>query len=186
MNKFDKLEEGCFYHIYNRGNNKENIFYDDSDYAKFTELIKKYLLEYAEFHSMVLMPNHFHMLIRICLNEPSKVSRQYSNFFNAYTKWFNRKYDRTGSLFTKRFSRKYIDDESYLINVICYIHTNPEKHKFVSDFTQWKYNSYHIFHRSGKSIITRKLVLDLLGEECNSQIAHREYANLIPLKYKVE
>lgn len=79
-----QLEYGTYYHIYNRGNNKIDVFKDEKDYQHFLFLIQKYLLTVADIFCYALMKNHFHLLARIkeskdidflapdYLNEPSK------------------------------------------------------------------------------------------------------------------
>lgn len=60
-----QLEHGKYYHIFNRGNNYENIFNESSDFLRFLELIDIYILSVSEIYSWVLLKNHFHLLVRI-------------------------------------------------------------------------------------------------------------------------
>jgi len=57
--------EGNFYHIYNRGNNRENIFFEENNYYYFLEKYDKYLTNYLETFAYCLLPNHFHLLVRV-------------------------------------------------------------------------------------------------------------------------
>ncbi|HEY6437113.1 MAG TPA: hypothetical protein VIY47_11035 [Ignavibacteriaceae bacterium] len=61
------MNQGSFYHIYNRGNNKENIFFEEKNYQYFLKLFDKYLSPYVDVYAYCLMPNHFHFLI--CVKE---------------------------------------------------------------------------------------------------------------------
>ncbi len=123
-----------YYHVYNKGNNNEIIFKGIENYHYFLRLTRKYLLPVAEIFSYALLPNHFHLVIRIqCKNElPEKYkikpSLAFSNLFNAYTKAINKRYKRNGSLFQKNFKRIEITDEEYLRNLILYVNTNIEHH----------------------------------------------------------
>lgn len=65
MEKQDFLEKGYFYHIYNRGNNKENLFLEEDNYVYFLNLISKYLLPVSDTYSYCLLKNHFHILLKI-------------------------------------------------------------------------------------------------------------------------
>jgi REP element-mobilizing transposase RayT len=65
MQKYEPIEHDKYYHIYNRGNNYENIFISDSDYANFLKLLNIYILPVAEILAWCLMKNHFHLLVRI-------------------------------------------------------------------------------------------------------------------------
>ena len=59
------LEEGKFYHIYNRGNNGENLFYNQENYKFFLRKLDEYVSDYIELYAFSLMPNHFHLLVQI-------------------------------------------------------------------------------------------------------------------------
>jgi putative transposase len=155
------LHPGQYYHIYNRGNNRENLFVEDRNYRYFLQLYSKHIAPVAETYAYCLLRNHFHFLVRIQDQEhltdlqdlsgvPSaKPSQAFSNLFNAYTRAFNRAYGRTGALFQRRFGRKQISSDAYFTQVVIYIHQNPQKHKFVDDFRDWPYLSYHA-HLSAK------------------------------------
>jgi putative transposase len=59
------MQPGSFYHIYNRGNNKQEIFFEEKNYHHFLNLFQKYLASFVDVYAYCLMPNHFHFLIRI-------------------------------------------------------------------------------------------------------------------------
>jgi putative transposase len=127
-NTFQKLQYSSYYHIYNRGNNKEIIFKEAENYFYFLNLWKKYIEPVAETFCFNLLPNHFHFFIRIrekiivTLSENSNdlkeksLEQSFSNLFNAYAKAINKKYNRTGSLFQERFRRKEILNDLIYIN----------------------------------------------------------------------
>jgi putative transposase len=148
INPYPKLEPGKYYHIYNRGNNKETIFKEPQNYYYFLSLWTKYIEPVAKTYCYSLLPNHFHFLIRITDREnesqKSSVSQAFSNLFNAYAKAINKKYHRTGSLFQENFKRKEITGESYFTYIVGYILTNPVKHGFCKDAATYPYSSYKI------------------------------------------
>src|SRR5690625_3170448 len=94
----DFLEETYFYHIFNRGNNKQPIFLEDANYFYFLKLVKKHILPIADIYSYCLLNNHFHLLVKIKEECEKNPSQSFSNLFNAYSKAFNKRYKRTGSL----------------------------------------------------------------------------------------
>ena len=160
------LQSGCYYHIYNRGNNKENIFREPRNYDYFLVLWKKYIEPIALAFVYSLQPNHFHFLIFIKENATeSKISKAFSNYFNAYAKSFNKAYNRTGSLFQERFGRKYISDEKYFTEIIFYIHTNSQKHGITEDFTKYHYSSYLSLLSDKPTLLQRKEVIDWFGDK---------------------
>jgi putative transposase len=93
------------------------------------------------------------------------ISDQFSNFFNAYAKTINKAYGRTGSLFQHPFGRVPITSDRQFWNVIAYIHQNPQKHKFVKDFRDWKYSSYGIILGDTKTSLNRSEVLRWFGNK---------------------
>ena len=74
--------------------------------------------------------------------ENKPLHQYFSNLFNAYTKAFNKKYNRTGSLFEKNFHRKLIYNNEYLKKVIVYIHQNPVHHRFCTRASDYPWSSY--------------------------------------------
>jgi putative transposase len=75
------------------------------------------------------------------------ISRQFSNFFNAYSKAFNKMYGRRGALFRERFRRKHVDNDSYFTGLIAYIHHNPVYHGFVKQLNDWSWSSWPVRKR---------------------------------------
>ena len=93
------------------------------------------------------------------------ISLQFSHFFNSYAQAFNKQNDRTGGLFETPFRRKQITSESYLSQVIFYIHSNPQKHGFCDDFRDYPYSSYHAHLSSKPTKLAREEVLQSFGGE---------------------
>ena len=117
-------EEGGYYHLYNRGCNKELIFQEEQDYQKLLAIISESKIdEYLNLCAFSLMPNHYHFLVKQTSQKP--VSSWIQFIFNRYVKWYNIKYNRKGTLFESKVKAKYIDRIEYLGNITHYIHCNP-------------------------------------------------------------
>ena len=86
-------------------------------------------------------------------------SRQFSHLFNAYAKYFNTKYHRTGSLFKKSFSKKIIYSKSYLQYMVYYIHHNPVHHGFVKNMIEYPWSSFLFFPSPKESYLSRDKVI---------------------------
>ncbi len=170
------LQPGCYYHIYNRGNNRENLFVEERNYVYFMYLYVKYIEPVAETFAYCLLRNHFHLLVRI--REPFDVatepSRCFSNLFNAYARSFNRMYQRTGALFQRPFGRLAVADDRYIARLVTYIHRNPQRHGFVADFRDWPYSSYHTLTTTKTTRLRRDIVLSWFSDVA-SFIATHEY-----------
>jgi len=155
------LVPGVIYHIYNRGNNGENIFFEERNYHYFMKLYAKYIDPVAETYAYSLLRNHFHLMVRIksleeinehaslkeaCSSPPDGVerfiSKQFGIFFGTYTKAINKATSRSGTLFEGRFKRKPVTNDRYFKALAAYIHQNPQKHGLIADFRDWPYSSY--------------------------------------------
>ena len=133
MQKLEDLQENRYYHIYNRGNNRKNLFLEERNYDFFLARYQKYICPVADTFAYCLLGNHFHLLIRVKPQErphrsplaSGSPSRAFSNFFSSYTQSMNSLYGRTGSLFQERFRRKEVTGNDSLRAVMQYIHLNP-------------------------------------------------------------
>jgi REP element-mobilizing transposase RayT len=148
-----KLLPGNFYHIYNRGINSCNLFNEIDNYEYFMHLYDKYISGIAYTFAWVLMPNHFHFVVKIkeesellILNKAPDIMKPahqfFSNLFNAYTKAFNERFSRHGALFERPFKRKLIEDEKYFKQVVLCVHNNPVHHGFCSHPIEYPWSSY--------------------------------------------
>lgn len=149
-NQAIQLEPGNYYHLYNHGVGGRDLFKNPDNYEYFLALYEKYISPIADTFAWVLMPNHFHLLIRIKdeaeiiensdINKP--LHQYFSNLFNAYSKAFNKRYGVRGALFERPFKRKQVDSVEYLKQVILYIHNNPVHHGFCSHPVEYPWSSY--------------------------------------------
>ncbi len=89
--------------------------------------------------------------------------QQFANFFNAYRKAINHAYGRTGSLFENRYRRKAVTTDRYFQRLIHYIHWNPQKHGFVTDFREYPDSPYHLFLSDKPTCVQRVETLAWFG-----------------------
>ena len=160
----EPLQPEQYYHIYNRGINGQVLFREERNYRYFLRLYVKYIEPIADTFAYCLLPNHFHLLVRIKaaeeqtfeVSKTSKVSdaktskvlipsQQFSNLFNAYTKAINKRYGRVGSLFQGRFQAVCVDRDEYLVHLSRYIHLNPVVAELVGRPEDWEFSSYREF-----------------------------------------
>ena len=178
------LQHGYHYHIYNRGNNRGDIFFEERNYRHFLRLYAKHVLPVAATYR-----NHFHLFVRVRTVEEQKAhadtlvgcgpfkpkapSQQFGNLFNAYAKAINRAYERTGSLFEDPFGRVLVTSDAHMSRVIAYIHQNPQKHGCVQDFREWPYSSFRAILSHKETQIERGAVLDWFGGAGMFRAAHQ-------------
>ncbi len=134
----------------------------------------------AETYAWCLMKNHFHFLVRIKeekeITAEKKIlpSQSFSNLFNAYTKAFNKSYNRHGSLFERPFRRKLIDNEPYFQNVIIYIHKNPVHHLICNHAIEYPWSSYITCISDKPTKLMRKEVIEIFSTEENFKFKHEQ------------
>jgi len=152
-----------YYHIYNRGANKADIFLGDSDYVFLLKLLRKKSEEFdVSVIAYSLMNNHYHLLLR--QNGEATISQFMQSVFNIYSKAFNSKYQHSGTLFEGPFKAIMVKDEKYLVHLCRYIHRNPVEAGMVVVPEQWHYSNYLEFieMRKGK-LIDRAFVQEYFG-----------------------
>ncbi|PIX56406.1 MAG: hypothetical protein COZ49_02340, partial [Candidatus Yonathbacteria bacterium CG_4_10_14_3_um_filter_47_65] len=151
MNRKITFAPGEFYHLYNRGTDKRDIFISERDYRRFTVLLylcnnkdpvnmdielkkgrtfSELLLNKTDEHfvdigAYCLMPNHFHLLVRE--RDDCGITNFMRKLSTAYSMYFNKKNDRSGTLFEGKFKAKHANDDNYLKYLFSYIHLNPIK-----------------------------------------------------------
>ena len=149
-NTVKKFMENSFYHLYNRGVDRREIFSESQDYHTFLWLLKFYLSpfvpqarpgfkedkpslvshkQHMNLHGQMtllaycLMPNHFHLLVK--QREAVGITQLMRRICVNYSMYFNRKYERKGSLFESIYKAVLIESESQLLHLSRYIHLNP-------------------------------------------------------------
>lgn len=127
------------YHIIIRGINKQDIFYDEEDRLKFLKELMKVKEKYKfNIYAFVLMTNHVHLAI--CDNN-DKISQIMHRICLIYAMYFNKKYERVGHVFQNRFKNICIDTEKYLLDLVRYIHNNPQN-AGICNHSRYKWSSY--------------------------------------------
>jgi REP element-mobilizing transposase RayT len=179
MQQIIPLENGKYYHIYNRGINSDTLFKENDNFNYFLKLYETHIDPIAETFAWCLMKNHFHFLIRIKDIEEIKVekkiqpSQSFSNLFNAYTKAFNKKYNRHGALFERPFRRKWVNYDNYFQNLVVYIHNNPVHHTICDHPLQYPWSSYLSCLSDKPTKIKRKEVIELFDDLENFKYVHQ-------------
>lgn len=179
------------YHVYNRGNNRQTIFFSDENYLFFLRKIRKLLLPNCEIFAYCLMPNHFHLLIYATENTVSFDSQNKNNFsesmrklLSQYSKAINKQENRTSSLFQQNTKAKVLRDSSCHDNIMrdsschenrgmrnlesaltcfTYIHRNPLR-LTNNNLSKWKYSSYLDYARiRNGTLCNKELAQKLIG-----------------------
>lgn len=141
--KARKLSSTNIYHVMIRGNRKQDIFLEDEDRFRFTKILKKVKQkrEY-ELFAYCLMNNHVHLLIK---EKDEQLSQIMKRINVSYVTYFNQKYRQIGHLFQGRFKSEPIEDETYLLTVLSYIHNNPLNAFIVKNLEEYPWSSYCLY-----------------------------------------
>ena len=152
-----------YYHVYNRGNNFEKIFFVDKNYHYFLSKVVDCFGEKIELIAYCLMPNHYHLLVLV--RENGALEKAMQRISNGYTKAINKAYNRTGHLFQGPFKNKLIPNNEYLIHLSRYIHLNPLRAGLVRKPEEWKYSSYNeIVNQTSRSFVKASIVTEQFGD----------------------
>ncbi|YAF97941.1 MAG: transposase [Nodularia sp. CChRGM 3473] len=163
------LQTGNFYHVYNRGNNQQNIFLERENYIYFLKLVREHLISKAvDIVAYCLMPNHYHFLVYL---RDETLSESMKSLSLAYTKAINRRFHRSGVLFQGRFQSIHVSQTDYLINLSRYIHLNPVKAELVKQPEEWEFSSYLEYTglRAGTLPKTEYIKMQIEGESAYQQ-----------------
>ncbi len=137
--RYVKFREGEYYHLYNRGHNRQRIFFERENYVFFLHRLRRYLLPLLDVVAYCLMPTHYHLLV---LLREVDLSHQMQLFGISYTKAMNKRYDRVGALFQGAFQAKHVGENDYLVHLSRYIHVNPVMTGLVKQPEEWEFSSY--------------------------------------------
>lgn len=130
-----------YYHVFNRGCDRRNIFANDGNYRflllRFSQFLVKYPIKVIAY---CFMPNHYHLLL--CPEEDEVISGFIQRLFNSYAQAFNRQQRRKGTLFEGRAKSVLVDTNEYILQLCRYIHLNPVKARLVTHPGGWPYSNY--------------------------------------------
>ena len=162
---------GQTYHLYNRGVNRQPIFFCAENWGYFVKRLRHYFQpELLDVLAYCLMPTHYHLMVYLKTDGLS--ARVMQSFSVSYTKAINRQQERVGSLFQGPFRAAWVDKDSYLLHLSRYIHVNPVTAGLVTRPEDWVYSSYrdYIGLRDGTLPVP-----DVVLSQFPSRQAYREF-----------
>lgn len=185
------FEDDAYLHVYNRGVEKRILFFDEADYSVFMyylfvylakpetvkntypkirpHLLKHSLYGQVELLAYCLMPNHFHLLVHQA--KQAAITKLMRQLTNAYTEYFNKKYERVGGLVQGKFKSILVDRDEYLLHLSRYIHRNSLSLKgfSIQNLHTYPWSSYASYI-NGKStqILNISPILNFFSNESGS------------------
>jgi len=184
-----KTEKGCYYHIFNRGVDRKQLFFDRRDYGFFTAR----LIGYSKDHQICilahcLMPNHFHFLVHVeeCAAN-NALPKMMHRLQTSYASYFNKRYKHSGYVFQGRYSGKQVTTTTYLAWLVCYIHLNPQDGGVITSFQDWEYSSHReYFNSANNPLIGHKLIELSYLEILQEYLAKREEKEVFITDYMLD
>lgn len=158
------VEAEKMYHIYNRGNNSQQIFFDRNDYLLFLRKVRHPLLPHVDILAYCLMPNHFHFVANTFSDLATKKFQQdLRMMLSSYTRVINYRLKRTGSLFQQNTKIKPLEVGAEHYPFICfhYVHQNPLRANLVKQMEDWEFSSFRDYTGMRN------------GTLCNREMAHQ-------------
>ncbi|MDB4940462.1 MAG: transposase like protein [Candidatus Doudnabacteria bacterium] len=157
MNRTRVSAPDTIYHVYNRGNKKDILYYDNQDFKYFLDALVKYAEETGfTIYCYCLMTNHFHFCCK--QNTETSLAKLMLKLNTSYAMYFNQKYKQVGHIFQGRFKAKVVDSDAYLAYLSMYIHANPVD-LGVTTLHEYKYSSYNEYYDCEERICDHKPVL---------------------------
>jgi putative transposase len=188
-----RFEPHSVYHIYNRGNNKQPIFFSEANYLFFFGKLQKHITPHADILCWCLMPNHFHLMVyateKSCKESYGsiKLKIQALSYWigiiqSSYAQAINKQNGTTGSLFQCKTKAKSLSEKEDIIRCLHYIHQNPLKAGLVWHLHEWQFSSFKDYEGTRDTMLCNQALLySLTGcnktsllENSNQQISFSE------------
>jgi putative transposase len=135
------IDEGLVYHAINRGNNRADVFADDTDFVAFLQSLVATKQRYPfQLFGYCLMTNHFHLLLRP--DSGQSISRILQSLTVAHTWRYHKRHHTSGHVWQGRFKSPVIQDDSHLLVVLRYIEANPLRARMVRDLSEYRWSSF--------------------------------------------
>jgi putative transposase len=139
---------GVSVHVYPRGINHAAIAFDEIDYERLLRIIVKAAGDYdVAIHAFALMKTHHHVIVTS--RDAKGLGAMMRVAGSRYTRYFNRRYRRTGPLWNERYGAVPIQDERYWYTCLRYVDLNPFRAHIVDAPEDWSWCSYR-FHAFGE------------------------------------
>lgn len=169
--------KGAFYHVTQRGNNREKILKKDTEKVLLLQKLEEFaeMLDFSLF-GYVVMDNHYHLLLQANEDPLSKIMHRLNNY---YSRSYNTAYNRSGHVFGGRYKASLIQDESYLFAVLRYIHWNPVKAGICSSPADYSWSSDRLYRKNNRGWVNIDFLLNILHSD--RKRALKEYIKLMQI-----
>lgn len=169
--------KGCLFHVITKGNNGDFVMEKAEDKLMYLHLIQKYKDLYPfKLYAYCIMNNHLHLLME---QEDMPLSKIMQGIQQSYTQRYNKKYERTGHVFQQRYRSEICNKESYLLQLIRYIHNNPVKAGIKAGL-DYKWSSHNVYMgRIESELIDTDYILSHFSKDKNRALSiYKDFMNI--------
>ncbi|MEA1960745.1 MAG: transposase [Bacillota bacterium] len=171
--------EDAIYHVIQRGNNRQDIFWGDMDKRRYLQTLRLEQKKYGfEVYCYCLMDNHIHLLIGAA---GAEISAFMKSLNISYVQYYNKKHECCGHLFQDRFRSEIVDSEPYLLQASKYIHLNPVKAQMVEQPADYQWSSYWAYNgqrRDNPEMINTDVILRSFAlDDASAGLAYADFVN---------
>lgn len=184
MPRKERYQEAGHYHIINRGVERRNIYLEPEDYDYFLDLLLKFSKDYEIIiHVFCLMTNHYHLLLE---TKQTNISKAIQFINDKYSKYFNKKYTRSGHLWQGRYKSYPLFDDAHFWVVVKYIERNPIKANMVKQVDLYKYQSFFQwkYKHNYFSLLENSMIFEMTYDEYAEYISSEMNIDAIDIVYK--
>ena len=174
----------AWYHVMNRGRSRVQIYHEPEDYFTFVELLREASAMWkVRIAAYCLMSNHYHLLVQ---TPGANLSRFMRHLNGIYTQYFNRSYKSDGPLFRGRYKSIVVESDSYLLELVRYIHRNPLQAGFVKRLEDYRWSSHRMYISRGSEVnwLHKEFVLSML--EADKQKRRQAYIDFMKKEEEAE
>jgi len=167
---------GALYHVMLRGNGGNAVFACDQDRYRFYLLLQQAIERYCcRVFAFCLMDNHVHLAVQV---GDIPLSRFMQNLSGRYTRWFNWRTKKTGHLFQGRYKAIVVEEDSYLLQLVAYLHLNPVRAGMVQAPEDYRWSSHRAYlGRETIPWLSCEVVLSQLSAKVSA--ARRQFSEFV-------
>ena len=164
-----RVVDGGYYHVVQRGNNKNTVYHESEDFLRYLSTISRYLEKFeVQILHYCLMPNHIHLLMHTMIG--ADLSKFMHGLNISYARYYKQKYSHSGSLWETRFGHFQIETDEYLLECARYIERNPFVAGLVENTGDYPYSSYNFYaHGKPNGLITPSVGYMNCGRDNNER-----------------
>ncbi len=165
------------HHVLTRGNNRQHIFKDDSDYRQYRDILLKYKEKYRyKLYHYVLMTNHVHLVLETT-EDGGNLSEIMRGINLSYAQYYKSRYEHIGHFWQDRYKSILISKDDYLLACGSYVELNPVRAGIGGDPRDYRWSSYGVYAygKRDSAVDEHPIYEQLSNDEAERRKRYREF-----------